>query len=206
MSKREIDARKIIAIVLLVLEVIAIIYTGYIRTINETGHFGTFFEPKDNLYLTFSKDIPLDKGDEEVIAPKGSVVLVEIIGSNYVGGYYSKTNDGFDDYNKMDYVDWLTLEMEKGVFWFHLSWDCFEEQTKIRELYSEAEQSTRIKIERAKTKIIVSTIVAVLCCLLVGALLIFLLSKVKWFVLLYVLQIIILFIMLFIWPGIFLWH
>lgn len=206
MRKREIDARKIIAIVLLVLEVIAIIYTGYIRTINETGHFGTFFEPKDNLYLTFSKDIPLDKGDEEVIAPKGSVVLVEIIGSNYVGGYYSKTNDGFDDYNKMDYVDWLTLEMEKGVFWFHLSWDCFEEQTKIRELYSEAEQSTRIKIERAKTKIIVSTVVAVLCCLLVGALLIFLLSKVKWFVLLYVLQIIILFIMLFIWPGIFLWH
>ena len=206
MRKREIDARKIIAIVLLVLEVIAIIYTGYIRTINETGHFGTFFEPKDNLYLTFSKDIPLDKGDEEVIAPKGSVVLVEIIGSNYVGGYYSKTNDGFDDYNKMDYVDWLTLEMEKGVFWFHLSWDCFEEQTKIRELYSEAEQSTRIKIERSKTKIIVSTIVAVLCCLLVGALLILLLSKVKWFVLLYVLQIIILFIMLFIWPGIFLWH
>ena len=206
MSKREIDTRKIIAIVLLVLEVIAIIYTGYIRTINETGHFGTFFEPKDNLYLTFSKDIPLDKGDEEVIAPKGSVVLVEIIGSNYVGGYYSKTNDGFDDYNKMDYVDWLTLEMEKGVFWFHLSWDCFEEQAKIRELYSEAEQSTRIKIERAKTRIIVSTIVAVLCCLLVGALLIFLLSKVKWFVLLYVLQIIILFIMLFIWPGIFLWH
>ena len=206
MRKREIDARKIIAIVLLVLEVIAIIYTGYIRTINETGHFGTFFEPKDNLYLTFSKDIPLDKGDEEVIAPKGSVVLVEIIGSNYVGGYYSKTNDGFDDYNKMDYVDWLTLEMEKGVFWFHLSWDCFEEQTKIRALYSEAEQSTRIKIERAKTKIIVSTIVAVLCCLLVGALLILLLSKVKWFVLLYVLQIIILFIMLFIWPGIFLWH
>ena len=206
MRKREIDARKIIAIVLLVLEVIAIIYTGYIRTINETGHFGTFFEPKDNLYLTFSKDIPLDKGDEEVIAPKGSVVLVEIIGSNYVGGYYSKTNDGFDDYNKMDYVDWLTLEMEKGVFWFHLSWDCFEEQTKIRALYSEAEQSTRIKIKRAKTKIIVSTIVAVLCCLLVGALLIFLLSKVKWFVLLYVLQIIILFIMLFIWPGIFLWH
>ena len=206
MSKREIDARKIIAIVLLVLEVIAIIYTGYIRTINETGHFGTFFEPKDNLYLTFSKDIPLDKGDEEFIAPKGSVVLVEIIGSNYVGGYYSKTNDGFDDYNKMDYVDWLTLEIEKGVFWFHLSWDCFEEQTKIRELYSEAEQSTRIKIERAKTRIIVSTIVAVLCCLLIGALLIFLLSKVKWFVLLYVLQIIILFIMLFIWPGIFLWH
>ena len=206
MSKWEIDVRKIIAIVLLVLEVIAIIYTGYIRTINETGHFGTFFEPKDNLYLTFSKDIPLDKGDEEVIAPKGSVVLVEIIGSNYVGGYYSKTNDGFDDYNKMDYVDWLTLEMEKGVFWFHLSWDCFEEQAKIRELYSEAEQSTRIKIERAKTRIIVSTIVAVLCCLLVGALLIFLLSKVKWFVLLYVLQIIILFIMLFIWPGIFLWH
>ena len=206
MSKREIDARKIIAIVLLVLEVIAIIYTGYIRTINETGHFGTFFEPKDDLYLTFSKDIPLDKGDEEFIAPKGSVVLVEIIGSNYVGGYYSKTNDGFDDYNKMDYVDWLTLEMEKGVFWFHLSWDCFEEQTKIRELYSEAEQSTRIKIERAKTRIIVSTIVAVLCCLLVGALLIFLLSKVKWFVLLYVLQIIIMFIMLFIWPGIFLWH
>ena len=206
MSKREIDARKIIAIVLLVLEVIAIIYTGYIRTINETGHFGTFFEPKDNLYLTFSKDIPLDKGDEEFIAPKGSVVLVEIIGSNYVGGYYSKTNDGFDDYNKMDYVDWLTLEIEKGVFWFHLSWDCFEEQAKIRELYSEAEQSTRIKIERAKTRIIVSTIVAVLCCLLIGALLIFLLSKVKWFVLLYVLQIIILFIMLFIWPGIFLWH
>ena len=106
----------------------------------------------------------------------------------------------------MDYVDWLTLEMEKEVFWFHLSWDCFEEQAKIRELYSEAEQSTRIKIERAKTRIIVSTIVAVLCCLLVGALLIFLLSKVKWFVLLYVLQIIILFIMLFIWPGIFLWH
>lgn len=206
MSKWEIDARKIIAIVLLVLEVIAIIFSGYIQTINETGHYGTFYKPKDNLYLTFSKDIPLDKGEEEVIAPKGSVVLVEIIGSNYVGGYYSKTNDGFDDYNKMDYVDWLTLEMEKGVFWFHLSWDCFEEQTKIRELYSEAEQSTRIKIERAKTKIIVSTIVAVLCCLLVGALLIFLLSKVKWFVLLYVLQIIILFIMLFIWPGIFLWH
>ena len=206
MIKWEMDVRKIIAIVLLVLEVIAIIFSGYIQTINETGHFGTFFEPKDNLYLTFSKDIPLDKGDEEFIAPKGSVVLVEIIGSNYVGGYYSKTNDGFDDYNKMDYVDWLTLEMEKEVFWFHLSWDCFEEQAKIRELYSEAEQSTRIKIERAKTRIIVSTIVAVLCCLLVGALLIFLLSKVKWFVLLYVLQIIILFIMLFIWPGIFLWH
>lgn len=206
MSKWEKDVKKITAIVLLVLEIIAIIFSGYIQTINETGHYGTFYEPKDNLYLTFSKDIPLDKGEEEVIAPKGSVVLVETIGSNYVGGYYSKTNEGFADYNKTDYVDWLTNGLENGIFWFHLSWDCFEEQAKIRELYSEAEQSTRIKIERTKIQIIVSTVVAVLCCLLIGALLIFLLSKIKWYILLYVIEIIILFITLFVWPSIFLYH
>ena len=206
MSKWEIDVRKIIAIVLLVLEVIAIIISGYIQTINETGHYGTFYEPKDNLYLTFSKDIPLDKGDEEVLAPKGSVVLVKQIGSNHVGGYYSKTNDGFDEFTKLDDLEQLTQGLEEGFFWFHLSWDCFEEQAKIRELYSEAEKSTRIKIERTKTKNIVSTVVAVLCCLLAGALLIFLLSKVKWFVLLYVLLIIILLITIFIWPSIFLYH
>ena len=75
MSKWEIDVRKIIAIVLLVLEVIAIIYSGYIQTINETGHYGTFYEPKDNLYLTFSKDIPLDKGEEHSSRQTSKIAL-----------------------------------------------------------------------------------------------------------------------------------
>ena len=206
MSKQGTDVRKIIAIVLLVLEVIAIIYSAYIQTINETSHYSSIFYPKDNLYMTFSKDIPLNQGDEEVLAPKGSVVLVKQISNCDVGGFYSKTNSGFDEFVKLDGLEQLIQSEDKGFVWYHLTWDCFEEQAKIRELYSEEEQRVQNKIKQTKTYIIVSVIFASLCWLLVGGLLIYRLSKTKWFVLMYVLQIIILFITIEIWPSIYLCH
>ena len=89
MSSREIDIKKIIAIVLLVLEVIAILFVGHLRVENELFHYVTAFTPRYTLYMTFNKDIQLDDFEGEVIAPKGSVVLVTTIGNNKVVGYFS---------------------------------------------------------------------------------------------------------------------
>jgi len=205
MSNREINIKKIIAFVLLVLEVIAILFVGFLRAENEGIHYGTIYEPHDSLYLTFSKDVALDDSDGETIAPKGSRVLVFAIGYNYVGGYYSKTDSGFDDFMKLDSLEQIENSREMGFLWFHLSWDCFEEQTKLQELYREKELAVEAKREAAMTEIYCYTAFSAILCILAGALLIFLLSRKEWYLLLYVLEVIALIITIFILPSVFLY-
>lgn len=205
MSSREIDIKKIIAIVLLVLEVIAILFVGHLRAENEGIHYGTLVEPQGGIYLTFSKDIELNDFDGKTIAPKGSVVLVEAIGNNYVGGFFSKTNSGFDAFKKLDDLEQLEKCREMGFLWFHLSWDCFEEQTKLEELYREKELAVEAKREAAMTNIYCYTAFSAILCILAGALLIFLLSRKEWYLLLYVLEVIVLLITIFILPSVFLY-
>ena len=203
MSSREIDIKKIIAIVLLVLEVIAILFVGHLRVENELFHYVTAFTPRYTLYMTFNKDIQLDDFEGEVIAPKGSVVLVTTIGNNNVEGYFSKTGRDFDVLKKMDYESMeATL---KDFICFNLPWDCFEEQTKIQELYSEQDLIVEAKKKDAKSKLYVSTVFTAVFCLLVGILLIFLLSRKEWYLLLYVLEVIALLITIFILPSVFLY-
>ena len=203
MSSREIDIKKIIAIVLLVLEVIAILFVGHLRAENELFHYVTAFTPRYTLYMTFNKDIQLDDFEGEVIAPKGSVVLVTTIGNNNVVGYFSKTGRDFDVLKKMDYESMeATLE---DFICFNLPWDCFEEQTKIQELYSEQDLIVEAKKKDAKSKMYASTVFTAVFCLLVGILLIFLLSRKEWYLLLYVLEVIALIITIFILPSVFLY-
>ncbi len=203
MSNREINIKKIIAFVLLVLEVIAILFVGFLRAENEGIHYGTIVEPKYTLYMTFNKDMTLDDIDGEVVAPKGSVVLVTIIGNDYVGGYFSKTGRDFAVLKNLDHE---SMEASlKDFVWFHLSWDCFEEQTKLQELYREKELVVEAKREAAMTEIYCYTAFSAILCILAGALLIFLLSRKEWYLLLYVLEVIVLLITIFILPSVFLY-
>ena len=205
MSSRGTDIRKIIASILLVLEVLAIIFVGCLRAQNESMHYGTIVHVHENIYMTFSKDVSLSNADVEVVAPKGSVVLVTAIGYNYTCGYFSMTDKGFDELNKLDDLDRIIYSLDKGFIYFHLSWDCFVEQDEIHRMYNEEAQRVRFREKAAINRIIVYTVCASILCLLVGFLIIFLLSKKEWYVLLYVIEVIALLITLFICPSLFLY-
>ena len=205
MSSRGTDIRKIIASVLLVLEVLAIIFVGCLRAQNESVHYGTIVHPPKNIHLTFSKDVPLSNADVEVVAPKGSEVLVTAIGYNYICGYFSMTDKSFDELNKLDDLDRLISLSDKGFIFFHLSWDCFVEQDEIHRMYDEEAQRVRAREKAAVNRIIAYTVFASVLSLLVGVLIIFLLSKKEWYVLLYVIEVMALFITLFICPSLFLY-
>ena len=99
------NIRKIIAFILLALDVLAIIYLGYAVGENRALHkYGNGFigKPDEDVFLTINKDIETTYLDEPVLIPKGSVVLAYSIHRDQAGVYFSKTNPDFRELKKTE--------------------------------------------------------------------------------------------------------
>ena len=149
MSTKEINIKTVIAVLLLIVDVLAICGFVYLRIENELHHYGILIQRPDDMQLTLNKDITKTLRDKTVTVPVGTVVKPNHISLDGVAFSYSE----------------------------------------LEELRAEAEQIYNKDREMVIKKNIGPGIATILCGILICALVTFFLVKIKWYVLLYVIQI-----------------
>ena len=174
MSTKEINIKTVIAVILLIVDVLAICGFVYLRIDNELAHYGILIEIPDNMQLTLNKDITETFRDKTVTVPAGTVVTPNHIGPGRI--YFSDS-----DKNS-----------------FRASYDDFKEQDQLEKLWQEAEQIYNADRERVIKQSIGPGIAAILCGLLIGLLITFFLVKMEWYGLLYVLDILFIIVLYFV--------
>ena len=197
------NIRKIIAFILLVVDVLAVLYLGYIVGENRAWGVPAFIgKPEEDVFLTINKDVETTYRDETVLIPKGSVVKAESIHRDMVGFYFSKSGMSFEEIDKIDDFDLITDGPELGILYVHLTNDCFEEQAELERMNKEAKQRSDEYRIQCITKALLISVGVGLC----WSLLIFLLLKKKMYVLTYVIENIFVLIVIFICPIFLLYH
>ena len=166
MRTKEINIETVIAVLLLIVDVLAICGFVYIRISNELAHYRAIINKLDNMQLTLNKDITETLRDKTVTVPAGTVVKPNHIS---LGGVVFSYSDEFAS--------------------FRASYEDFEEQAQLEELRQEAEQIYNKDRERVIKKNMGTGIATILCGILMCSLVTFFLVKIKWYVLLYVIQI-----------------
>ena len=197
------NIRKIIAFILLVVDVLAVLYLGYSVGENRAWGVPAFIgKPEEDVFLTVNKDVETTYRDETVLIPKGSVVKAESIHRDMVGFYFSKSGMSFEEINKIDDFDLIPDAPELGILYVHLTNDCFEEQAELERMNKEAKQRSDEYRKQCITKALLISVGVGLC----WSLLIFLLLKKEMYVLTYVIENIFVLIVIFICPIFLLFH
>lgn len=171
MSTKEINIKTVIAVLLLIVDVLAICGFVYYRIDNELHHYGILINRPDDMQLTLNKDITETFRDETVTVPAGTVVTPKHISLDTVHFSYS----------------------DEGTY--RASYEDFEEQGQLEKLRQEAEEKYYADRERVINKNIGPGIAMILCGLLIGSLLTFFLVKIKWYIMLYVIEIVFVFVL-----------
>ena len=174
MSTKEINIKTVIAVLLLIVDVLAICGFVYLRIDNELAHYGIIINRPDNMQLTLNKDITETFREKTVTVPAGTVVTPNHIGPGRI--YFSDS-----DKNS-----------------FRASYDDFKEQDQLEKLWQETEQIYNADRERVIKQSIGPGIAAILCGLLIGSLITFFLVKMEWYGLLYVLDILFIIVLYFV--------
>ena len=174
MSTKEINIKTVIAVLLLIVDVLAICGFVYLRIDNELAHIGALIETPDNMQLTLNKDITGTFRDKTVTLPAGTVVTPDHIEPGRVS---------FSDSDKNS---------------FRASYDDFKEKDQLEKLKQEALQKYNDDRERIINQNLGSGIAAILCGLLIGSLITFFLVKMEWYGLLYVLDILFIIVLYFV--------
>ena len=174
MSTREINIKTVIAVLLLIVDILAVCGFVYIRISNELAHYRAIINKPDNMQLTLNKDITETLRDKTVTVPAGTVVKPEDIAH---GNVY------FSDSDKNS---------------FRASYDDFKEKDQLEKLKQEALQKYNDDRERIINQNLGPGIAAILCGLLIGSLITFFLVKMEWYGLLYVLDILFIIVLYFV--------
>lgn len=174
MSTKEINIKTVIAVLLLIVDVLAICGFVYLRIDNELAHYGIIINRPDNMQLTLNKDLTGTFREKTVTLPAGTVVTPNHIEPGRV--YFS--------------------DSEKNSF--RASYDDFKEQDQLEKLEQEAVQEYNADRERVIKQSIGPGIAAILCGLLIGSLITFFLVKMEWYGLLYVLDILFIIVLYFV--------
>ena len=172
MSTKEINIKTVIAVLLLIVDVLAICGFVYLRIENELHHYGILIQRPDDMQLTLNKDITKTLRDKTVTVPAGTVVKPNHISLDGVVFSYS------DEFAS-----------------FRASYEDFEEQAQLEELRAEAEQIYNKDRERVIKKNMGTGIATILCGILICSLVTFFLVKNKWYALLYVIQVVSVFVL-----------
>lgn len=168
MSTKETNIKTVFAVFLLIVDVLAICGFVYLRIDNELHHYGLFIDRPDN--LTLNKDITETFRDETVTVPAGTVIEPDYISLDTVSFSYS------DNRCRASYED-------------------FEEQDQLEKLRNDAVQKYNADREKVIKKNIGPGIAVLLGGLIIGSLITFFLVKKEWYVLLYVIDIVFIFVL-----------
>lgn len=196
------NIRKIIAFILLVVDVLAVLYLGYSVGENRAWGVPAFIgKPEEDVFLTINKDVETTYRDETVLIPKGSVVMAYSIHGDQAGVYFSKTNPDFRELKKNRGSSLNIDDPELKVVSVAITNDCFEEQAELERMNADSKQRADAYRKQAVTNALFVSVGIGLCWFLIGTLLIFLLSKKEMYVLIYVIEMLFLLIVFFVCPS-----
>ena len=68
------NTKNVFAVILLVIDFIAILFCGYTIAKNDAIHYGSFVEVPEDMYLTFKADTSFDKKEVSFTIPQGTVI------------------------------------------------------------------------------------------------------------------------------------
>jgi hypothetical protein len=174
MSTKEINIKTVIAVILLIVDVLAICGFVYCRIDNELAHYGILINKSNDMQLTLNKDITETYHDKTVTVPAGTVVEAGHISLDRVHFYY---------------LDEWSLSA---------SYEDFKEKDQLEDMKQKAVQEYNADRERVIKQSIGPGIAIILCGLLIGSLITFFLVKIEWYLLLYVLDILFIFVLYFV--------
>jgi hypothetical protein len=201
-----INGKTIAAYILLVIDVAAFFYGGYLAANNRSAHYAAFPQIPEGMHLTFSKDVDLKEySGDTVHIPSGTVITHYAMRFDIINFYYSENKENFEIFERLDSLDQLTRAEELGVHMLDAGFDCFAEQKQLEQIIIEAENTTRLMTRSAFWEDFTPMIAFGLCFAAAGFFFTRLLVKKQWYVLLFVVDIVVMGVVYFSF-GMFLYH
>lgn len=130
------NTKNVFAVILLVIDFIAILFCGYMVATNRAAHYGISIEVPEGMYLTFKADTSFDKKEVSFTIPQGTVIKPKYIYRNRIGFDYSTEGYSIEEIRNMDSSE----RDEKGVYYLVEKPESFEEYEEIVRLLDEREQ------------------------------------------------------------------
>ena len=168
MNAGKISIKTAIAVLLLIVDVLAIRWSVDAKTENEMHHHMNIVSHHSGMQLTLNKDITGTVHGKTITVPAGAVVTTDLITD--INVYFSYSDErmirAYEDFKEQDQLE------------------------KIKQEIEEVEQKNNTERQRIINENKVPGIAMILCGLLIGSLITFILVKVKWYALLYVIDIV----------------
>ena len=130
------NTKNVFAVILLVIDFIAILFCGYMVATNRAAHYGISIEVPEDMHLTFKADTSFDEKEGSFTIPKGTVIKPKYIYRNRIGFDYSTEGYSIEEIRNMDSSE----RDEKGVHYLVEKPESFEEYEEIVRLLDEREQ------------------------------------------------------------------
>jgi len=134
------NTKNVFAVILMVIDFIAILFCGYMVAKNDSIHYGNFVEVPEDMHLTFKADTTFDEKEGSITIPKGTVIKPKYIYRNRIGFDYSTEGYSIEEIRNMDSSE----RDEKGVHYLSEKPESFVEYDEIMRLCDEADQQNRI--------------------------------------------------------------
>lgn len=173
MSTDKINIKTVIAVLLLIVDVLAIRWSVDAITENKMHHYMAITGHYSGMQLTLNKDITGTVHGKIITVPAGTVVTTDLITDTNVYFSYSdeRMNCAYEDFKEQDQLE------------------------KIKQEIEEVEQKNNAERQKIINENKGSGITKILCGLLIGSIITFILVKLKWYALLYVIDIVFIFLL-----------
>ena len=168
MSTKEINIKTVIAVVLLIVDVLAIRWSVDAKTENEMHHHMNIVSHYSGMQLTLNKDITETFHGKTVTVPAGTVITTIGVSADKVYFSYSDANiyRAYEDFKEQDQLE------------------------KIKQEHEKVEQKNNAERQRVINEYKGPKISMMLCGLLIGSIITFILVKIKWYAFLYVIDVV----------------
>ena len=173
MSTKEINIKTAIAVLLLIVDVFAIRWSVDAKTENEMHHHMNIVSHYSGIQLTLNKNITETFRGKTVTVPAGTVVTTISVSADKVYFSYSDASiyRAYEDFKEQDQLE------------------------KIKQEFEEVERKNNAERQRVIDENKGPGITTILCGLLIGSLITFFLVKIKWYAILYVIDIAFIFLL-----------
>ena len=192
MRSIEIKHPRVLAFILLVLELAIILYCSFAAAENHARYTGGVEIDTSDMNLTFKEDVSFEEDNETITIPKGTVIKPEIVlfTTRTVGFYYSTEGLSPEECKSVD----RSKRAEKGIYYFSAKPQNFENHEELDRLCDEAIQ----QVYNIRLKVFLKLFISVLCFCLVWLVVWIILCRKQKTALLYVMDIVLIPIFLFI--------
>lgn len=175
MSTDKINIKTVIAVLLLIVDVLAIRWSVDAITENKVHHNMNIpiVSHHSGMQLTLNKDITETVHGKIITLPAGTVVTTNAVSADKVYFSYSDARmiRAYEDFKEQDQLE------------------------KIKQEHEEVEQKYKTERQKIIDENKGSEITKILCGMLIGSIITFILVKLKWYALLYVIDIVFIFLL-----------